>query len=130
MIADTARAAIQAIERNARSVLKEDFDARVRILRADYRAAIDKAEGPFDLVFLDPPYRMVDAYGDALARLDAAGRLSPDCLIVMERRRDAAVELPERFERRDTRHYGDTAVDFAGLKQTQTDGAQGPSILE
>ena len=130
VIADTARAAIQAIERNARSVLKEDFDARVRILRADYRAAIDKAEGPFDLVFLDPPYRMVDAYGDALARLDAAGRLSPDCLIVMERRRDAAVELPDRFERRDTRHYGDTAVDFAGLKQTQTDGAQGPSILE
>ena len=75
MIADVSRPALQCIERNARNVLKADFDARVRILRADYRAAIEKAEGPFDLVFLDPPYRMTDAYADALTRLAAAGRL-------------------------------------------------------
>lgn len=36
----------------------------------DYRAALGQMAGMrFDLVFLDPPYRMAEAYGDALSRL-------------------------------------------------------------
>lgn len=113
VVADNARAAVQAIERNARAVLKDDFDARIRIVRADYRAAIDQLDGSFDLIFLDPPYRMAQAYGEALARLYAAGRLAPDALAVLEREKSAAVALPQGFEIFDTRVYGDTAVDFA-----------------
>lgn len=116
VIADTARAALQAIERNARAVVREDCERRVRILRADYRAAIEKAGGAFDLVFLDPPYRMTDAYGDALGRLWAAGRLNPDCRVVMERLKSAEIAIPERFERYDVRTYGDTAVEFVRLR--------------
>lgn len=113
--ADHSRPAVQVIERNARAVLKDEFGARIRILKADYRAAIELLEGRFDLVFLDPPYRMAEAYGDALARLLAAGHLAADCTIVLERRKDAAITLPEGFEITDTRLYGDTAVDFARL---------------
>lgn len=113
VIADSARTAVQYIERNARSVLKDDYERRVRILKQDYRAAIERAGGPFDMVFLDPPYRMVEAYPDALARL--RDKLSPDCLIVMERLKAAEIALPEGFERRDVRLYGDTAVEFVGL---------------
>lgn len=114
VIADNSRAAWQAIERNARSVLKEDCDLRARLVRGDYRSAIAAAEGQlFDLVFLDPPYRMVEAYGDALSRLCAAEMLAPGCLIVMERLKRAEVPVPEPFRVFDTRVYGDTAVDFA-----------------
>ena len=113
VISDTSRAAVQCIERNARNVLKDDYDRRVRVLRADYRAAIDKADDTFDLVFLDPPYRMVGAYGDALERLANAGRLAPGCVIVMERARQAEIELPPAVMRKDLRLYGDTAVEFA-----------------
>ena len=116
VIADSGRAAIQAIERNARNVAKADYENRVRVLRMDYRAAVERAEGPFDLVFLDPPYRMTEAYGDALDRLCRLGKLSPDCLIVMERVKSAAIALPERFESYDTRLYGDTAVEFVRLR--------------
>ena len=113
VVVDSARQAIQAIERNARAVLKDDFDGRIRILRADYRSAIAMLPGEgFDLVFLDPPYRMVEAYGDALTRLAAAGMLSASCLMVQERLRSARVPLPEGFECVDTRNYGETAVDF------------------
>lgn len=113
VIADNARAAIQAIERNARSVLKDEYDARVRVVRGDYRSVLSGLTGaPFDLVFLDPPYRMLDAYGDALQRLEAAGMLAADGLAVLERQKDASVPFPENFERTDTRVYGDTAVDF------------------
>ena len=65
VIVDSSRQAWQVIERNARSVLKDDFEYRARILCADYRSAIAALEGSlFDLVFLDPPYRMVEAYGE------------------------------------------------------------------
>ena len=118
VIADNARQAVQVIERNARNVLKEDYDHRVRVVRADYRSAIAALAGaPFDLVFLDPPYRMADAYGDALGRLSAAGMLAEDCTAVLERRRDAAVPIPEEFECIDTREYGETAVDFVRRRQ-------------
>ena len=116
VVSDVSRQAVQAIERNARNVLKDGFGARIRILRADYRGAIAALPaGEYDLVFLDPPYRMVDAYGDALARLAAAGCLSADCTAVLERLKTAEAALPEGFERVDTRCYGETAVDFVRL---------------
>lgn len=113
VIADSSRQAIQYIERNARSVLKDAFERRALILKSDYRAAIDRAQGVYDLVFLDPPYRMTEVYGDALSRL--SGKLSADCLVVLERLRSAEIALPEGFEVFDTRLYGDTAVDFVKL---------------
>ena len=116
-ISDSARAALQAIERNARNVAGESFDRRVRIIRADYRAAIEKVAGPFDLVFLDPPYRMTDAYADAVKRLADAGKLAKDCLIVMERQKAVQIQLDERFESFDARAYGDTVVEFARLRE-------------
>ena len=98
VIVDNSRQAQQAIDRNARGVLKDDFEYRARILHMDYRSAIGALEGRmFDLVFLDPPYRMVEAYGDALSLLAKADMLAPGCLIVMERRKDAEVALPEAF---------------------------------
>lgn len=112
VIADNARQAMQVIERNARNVLKDDFDMRVKLLRCDYRAAIERCGGGFDLVFLDPPYRMREAYGDALSRLCKTDGFNEDCLIVLERGASADISMPEGFERFDTRHYGETAVDF------------------
>ena len=44
VIVDNSRQAWQAIDRNARNVMKDDFDLRVRILKQDYRSAI-AAEG-------------------------------------------------------------------------------------
>ena len=116
VIADNSRQAIQAIERNARNVLKDDFDRRVCVLKLDYRAAIERADGDFDVAFLDPPYRMTDCYGDALTRLRR--RLNADCLVVLERLRTAEIQLPAGFERYDVRLYGDTAVDFIRINES------------
>ena len=113
-IVDNSRAAIEAIRRNAQNVLKDTLEQRALILKMDYRSAIAGiSDWRFDLVFLDPPYRMLDAYGDAIDRLDRAGMLNADAVIVCERRHDAAIGLPEGFEIYDSRSYGETAVDFA-----------------
>ena len=118
MIVDASRTAVQIIERNAQNVVKQDFEARVRILKSDYRSAIGLLDGRvFDLVFLDPPYRMTEAYADALLRLNAARCLSPDCLVVLERQKAVAVPMGEGFISYDTRFYGETAVEFLKLAQ-------------
>ena len=114
VIVDSSRAAIQAIRRNAQAVAGETLAERVKVLRADYRSAIGALGGErFDLVFLDPPYRMLDSYADAMARLRAADALAEDAVLLLERARDASVPLPEGFRICDTRAYGETAVDFA-----------------
>ena len=56
-IVDSSVKAIACIRRNAEAVLGADM-ARVEIFRADYRQAIERLAQPFDLVFLDPPYRL------------------------------------------------------------------------
>ena len=125
VIADSSRQAWQVIDRNARSVLKDDFEMRLHILNQDYRSAIAALEGRiFDLVFLDPPYRMVEAYGDALSRLMKADMLSPGCLMVMERHKGAEIPLPQAIAVFDTRQYGDTAVDFAEIRPAEGEDSQ------
>ena len=120
VISDSARAAIEVIRRNAANVLKDALDERALILKADYRSAISSVSGrKFDLVFLDPPYRMLDAYGDAIARLSRADALAEDAVVVAERRRDASISVPEDFEIFDTRQYGETAVDFVRRRREQ-----------
>ena len=104
VVSDSARAAIQAIERNARAVLKDDFDARIRILRMDYRAAIDRLEGSFDLVFLDPPYRM--GHIGKLLPL-AAAKLREGGTIICEYEKEAGEpEAPEGTVLRKVYRYG------------------------
>ena len=113
VIVDSSRAAIEVIRRNAGNVLKDALAERALILRTDYRSAISSLNGRrFDLVFLDPPYRMLDAYPDAMERLRKAGALSEGAVIVAERRQDAVIRIPEGFEIYDTRHYGETSIDF------------------
>ena len=112
VIADNSRRAIEVISRNAANVLKDELEARVRIVKADYRSAISALGGRFDLVFLDPPYRMTDAYADAMARLLSASALTEGVVIVCERRRDVKIGVPGGFEIYDMRNYGETAIDF------------------
>jgi len=67
--------------------------------------------GPFDLVFLDPPYRK-NLVTPALASLRAGGWLAPDALIVAETAEDEpAIDAPG-FCQLDSRIYGDTRVTF------------------
>ena len=118
VISDSSRAAVECIRRNAENVLKDSLKERALILKTDYRSAITNVAGRrFDLVFLDPPYRMLETYADAISRLERQGSLSSDVIIIAERRHDALVEYPEEFEIYDTRVYGETAIDFLRRRQ-------------
>jgi 16S rRNA (guanine966-N2)-methyltransferase len=88
------------------------IQAQCRILPRDARTFIDKREGPYDIIFYDPPY------GDpVLAALvpSMAGQLAPGGVLVYERDKSDASQgetLSLTQYRVEVRSYGDTAVEF------------------
>jgi 16S rRNA (guanine966-N2)-methyltransferase len=70
------------------------------------------AGGPFDLVFLDPPYRMT-LIAPALAALSDGGWLAPRAVIVAESAADEdPPQPPKDLAAADARIYGETRVQF------------------
>jgi 16S rRNA (guanine966-N2)-methyltransferase len=69
------------------------------------------AGGPFELVFLDPPYRkgLVEL---ALASARDGGWFAENALIVAEMAADETYAAPAGFAALDERSYGDTRVVF------------------
>jgi 16S rRNA (guanine966-N2)-methyltransferase len=99
--------AVQVIERNASELGCAD---RCTLVRGEVARSLPRIEGPFDLVFSDPPYALRAAQDtlDALARL---GLVAPQGRVVLERdRREPAPVAPEGFELDQEKRYGDTAV--------------------
>ena len=111
VLIDMDRDACNAIKKNMET---SRLGAQCRLISGDYRQAMDALahEGKkFDLVFIDPPYRM-DNTGDMCAELMDKGLLSSSFLIVVEHKRGMAPLLDLRFEAFDLRKYGDTEITF------------------
>ena len=65
--------------------------------------------GPFNLVFLDPPYRQ-NLLVPAMQSLAAGRWLSPDAVLVAEMAEEESMAPPAAFSLLDQRQYGDTRV--------------------
>jgi 16S rRNA (guanine966-N2)-methyltransferase len=72
------------------------------------------SSGPFDLVFLDPPYRK-GLLPPALSSLIEGGWLSPGAVLVAESETEEDEGLPCEFCLLDQRAYGETLVRFMRL---------------
>ena len=112
-------AAIAALSRNLESTALGD---RALVLRADAFRALPrlKAHGPFDLVFLDPPYRYLkdsDRLAALLAELGDPGYLNRGALVIVQHDRRAAPPPQVGLLRRtDIRNYGNTAITFLAVE--------------
>ncbi|RXF74090.1 16S rRNA (guanine(966)-N(2))-methyltransferase RsmD [Hansschlegelia zhihuaiae] len=129
LFAGTGALGIEAMSRGARFALFVDDGAEARAcLRANVEAVglggqtkIFRrdatrlgpviAQGPFDLVFADPPYGK--GLGEqALASARGGGWLKSGALVVWEEATEAETAVPEGFEALETRAYGDTKIAF------------------
>lgn len=111
VLIDMDRDACQAIRKNMETTRLGD---RCRLIPRDYQQAMDQLahEGQkFDIVFIDPPYRMENT-GDMCQALADKGLLSDAFLILVEHRRGMAPLLDARFEAHDLRRYGETEITF------------------
>ncbi|MBQ6595293.1 MAG: 16S rRNA (guanine(966)-N(2))-methyltransferase RsmD [Clostridia bacterium] len=113
LISDCSEQAVRIIRKNALLVLGEEGISRATILKTDYRSAIARMQrDTYSFVFLDPPYRMKEAYASALDLMAAGGCLKDGWTAVLEREADERIELPDVYEVYDSRRYGRAAVDF------------------
>jgi 16S rRNA G966 N2-methylase RsmD len=93
------------------------YDHAARLIGADYRTAVDRlvqAGERFDLLFVDPPYRMLTEVEVTLSpRLPAL--LSADGVVVVEGERSSGVTfgMDILFDR----VYGDTRVTMVSARR-------------
>jgi 16S rRNA (guanine966-N2)-methyltransferase len=121
----TGALAVEALSRGAAHATLVDHDTRValgnvemlglrertELISADVPRWLARTTGEFDLIFLDPPYRLADRVGPELdphlpKHLATGGRVIAESAA----RRPLALTLPALRERR----YGDTVVAFYG----------------
>lgn len=108
-LVDIDRAAICCIQQNITALR---FTEETRVLPSDWKAAVTllKQEGAkFDLVFLDPPYKMHDLTEVSKALIPL---LAEDALVVVEHEVRTMPALSEGFDMIDTRKYGIVGVSF------------------
>ena len=111
VMVDQSREAVGCIKRN---VEKVRFSDRTTVLNMDWQKAVRQLAGQgrqFDLVFLDPPYRMDDLRGmcDVLAK---EGLLEKGALVVWERRSGSDKTLSPDFTLVKQREYGEMEICF------------------
>ena len=108
---DNAHAAVSVIADNLEALGLEGEVIRMPALRA--LACTPVAARQYDLVFIDPPYRLASALGPELS-VALKPLLSADARVVTEsdRRDPLALELPLQLERR----YGDTLIRIHGAR--------------
>lgn len=111
---ERGRQAAAIVRRNAEVVAKAGGMTAGRVHEGAVHAFLQRATGPFDLVFTDPPYDLADASMTAdLVAL--APLLSADAVVVVERARrstppDFAAAGLEPFREKS---YGDTTLWWA-----------------
>ena len=102
---DSAPAAIRAVRANL-----DDLGATAEVRRVDALRFLRAASGEarhYDLVLLDPPYRLAPRLGRELSEALPA-LLAHDGLVVSESDRRAPLALDLRLQ--DERRYGDTLI--------------------
>jgi 16S rRNA (guanine966-N2)-methyltransferase len=104
----------------SRAIIRENVEAlgltgASKIWRRDATnlGALDTL-APFNLAFLDPPYRK-GLIAPTLTGLASGGWLNPNALVIAEAAEDEAMPVVDGFEILDDRVYGDTRIAFMHL---------------
>lgn len=104
-----------AIELTNKNLEVTGLQDKAVVIKADVDKALKRlAKGglEFDLIFLDPPYRISVSFLDAILLMLASSLLSDDGLLVLEHSTKTTARSVEGLEIDSTRVYGDTAVTF------------------
>jgi 16S rRNA (guanine966-N2)-methyltransferase len=112
VLVDSARRAAEVARRNVADL---GLTGSVRVVADTAERYAASAAGPFDVVFLDPPYDLSEpALVPVLEHLAAPGVLAPGAVVVVERStRSPEPAWPAGLEAFARKDYGETAVHYA-----------------
>jgi 16S rRNA (guanine966-N2)-methyltransferase len=113
ILVESAREALAVLRANVAAL---GLEGRAQIVAGDVAKAMRRLPpgGPFDLVFADPPWAMVDAGhpAEVLSDLVRSGAIAMDGRVVLEHSARTPPFDIDGLVRLDTRRYGDTALTF------------------
>jgi 16S rRNA (guanine966-N2)-methyltransferase len=119
-LVDRAEAATRAMRENTAKVRRaapRGAEPEIVLSSQPVQSFLGGSRGPWDVVFLDPPYEL----GGAELRHDLEGiarSLAPDGVVVVERAaRDRAPEWPDGLELERRRDYGETTLYWLSAAQ-------------
>ena len=78
---------------------------------------VKKIDGKFDLIFMDPPYRMNIIFKKTLLKVLSFKILKKNALIVLEHARKKKISIPKDFEIIKEKNYGNSSLTLIKLKQ-------------
>ena len=86
-------------DRKAQAVIAENINmtkeiSKFQLLKMEAERALEQVKGPFDLVFLDPPYAKEQIVAD-IEKMAERNLFSEEVMVVCET--DKSVELPEEI---------------------------------
>ena len=118
VLCDLDKNANRVEHRNCESL---GFSDRTEIFCCDWKAAVknlEKRGDRFDLIFLDPPYRMTDL-------LEVSERLlslvAEDGLIIVEHEAGKTVSFSPQYEKMDERKWGFCGMSFYRIADTESE---------
>ena len=97
---DKEKEAITAIKKNA-EMLKE---ANIKLFQSDVTSFLESKNDQFDLVFVDPPYKL-DIYQNVLDLLEKNAYLKDDAIIVLESEKELSIN-EEKYKKVKLYNYG------------------------
>ena len=106
---DASKDSLAILKKNLVRVT-EDY----KITNKDFKSCLASAEGKFDLIFTDPPYRE-DYLSEILRIVEERDLLSGGGLVVHESEREE--DAPQRWRLKDMRKYGRTVIHFLEKEQ-------------
>ena len=110
VIADMSPKACQVIQENIDALGCADRASLLRLKDTAALTALGKKGDSFDLVFLDPPYRMSTA--PICEMIERLGLLKKDGVIIVEHSRETPPDIAPPLELTDRREYGVTGLSF------------------
>lgn len=115
VVVDKSREALDCIRKN---IAKMRVEEQVTVLPLDWTQALLKCRQSgrrFDLVFLDPPYRMTEL-GEMCQKMLELDLLLPQAMLVLEHRTGVELHMPDVFTLEKERAYGETQIHFYRLE--------------
>ncbi|MBQ3020483.1 MAG: 16S rRNA (guanine(966)-N(2))-methyltransferase RsmD [Clostridia bacterium] len=107
---DFSKESLAIVKKNLAALKITIGGAEAKVCQYDFLACLDVVRGPFDIIFLDPPYRY--EYGKkALEKIAQKGLLSENGIVVNERDVPFDGEIAG-LEKYDERKYGKTYLTF------------------
>ena len=118
---DASRESLKTIKQN---IEQTGFGDRATVIHSGAETFLRKPSGPYDIVFLDPPY--VVELGPLLQLVVSAGIMKPDTVVIAEHfKKQPSPEGAGTLTLFREARYGDTVLAFYALRQPEV-GSQEP----